>query len=171
MVHQRNPKMKKCKNCDNIVKNEKHNYCSRSCSTSVNNRKRTKKKYYCKKCNKLLANSYKDLEKDGRKTVCDDCNPNKIDWSKITLEKLKSTRTLNCYHTRLRSHSRNVYLLSDKPKHCINCNYTNYYEVCHIKNIKDFDKSTPVSIVNHIDNLVALCPNCHWDFDNGYLTF
>jgi hypothetical protein len=25
--------------------------------------------------------------------------------------------------------------------------------------------------VNSLDNLVGLCPNCHWEFDHGLLQF
>jgi len=39
--------------------------------------------------------------------------------------------------------------------------------VCHIKAVSDFDENTPIVIINSIDNLMALCPNCHWEFDNN----
>ena len=47
--------------------------------------------------------------------------------------------------------------------------YDKHYEVCHIKAVSDFSEDTPITVINHIDNLVALCPNHHWEFDNGLL--
>jgi len=29
-----------------------------------------------------------------------------------------------------------------------------------------FDENTPISVVNDIENLVALCKNHHYEFDN-----
>lgn len=53
---------------------------------------------------------------------------------------------------------------------CVNCDYFKHAEVCHIKSIQDFVKDTPISVINSLENLVALCPNCHWEFDHGLLS-
>lgn len=42
-------------------------------------------------------------------------------------------------------------------------------EICHIKPISEFSDDTLIAIINHPDNIVILCPNCHWEFDNGLL--
>lgn len=55
-------------------------------------------------------------------------------------------------------------------KSCINCGYSKHIEVCHKKPISSFNETSMVSEVNHIDNLIPLCPNCHWEFDKGDLT-
>lgn len=47
--------------------------------------------------------------------------------------------------------------------------YTNYCEVCHIKPVNGFSDESLVSEINDINNLVALCPNHHWEFDHGLL--
>ncbi len=49
---------------------------------------------------------------------------------------------------------------------CAKCGYDKHVEVCHIKPISSFDKSTPLGIVNGKENLMLLCPNCHWEHDN-----
>ena len=84
---------------------------------------------------------------------------------------LQDLSMLSCYvkQSRIRDNSRNKYLASDKPKECLMCGYNKHFHVCHIKAVKDFDLSTLISEVNHIDNLIALCPTHHWEFDNGYL--
>jgi len=51
-------------------------------------------------------------------------------------------------------------------KKCENCGYNKHVEIAHKKAISTFDKSTLLSEINHPSNLIALCPNCHWEFDN-----
>lgn len=69
----------------------------------------------------------------------------------------------------IQKHARCTFQKSDKQKSCVVCGYLNHYEVCHIIAVKDFDKNKTLIELNHIDNLVALCPNHHWEFDNGKL--
>jgi hypothetical protein len=40
-------------------------------------------------------------------------------------------------------------------------------EICHIKEIKDFDLMDRLEDINHMTNLVALCRNCHWKMDKN----
>lgn len=32
-----------------------------------------------------------------------------------------------------------------------------------------FDENTPIFEINSITNLIVLCPNHHWEYDNGIL--
>lgn len=70
----------------------------------------------------------------------------------------------------LRTLARKKYLESDKPKFCVICGYNFHFDVCHIKDIQSFNSSVTVAEINHIDNLIALCKNHHYEFDKGYLT-
>ena len=54
-------------------------------------------------------------------------------------------------------------------KCCAKCGYDKHFEVCHIKAISEFPPETLLTTVNHIDNLVPLCPTHHWEFDNGLI--
>ncbi|MFW9927963.1 MAG: HNH endonuclease [Candidatus Thorarchaeota archaeon] len=38
-----------------------------------------------------------------------------------------------------------------------------------MRSVADFDDSESVKDCNAPTNLVGLCPNCHWEFDNGLL--
>ena len=71
----------------------------------------------------------------------------------------------------IRQHAKRVLNASQIPKECFCCKYNKHVECCHKKAISSFNPDTLISIVNHIDNLVWLCPNCHWEFDNGILSF
>ncbi|MFN8530060.1 MAG: HNH endonuclease [Anaerolineae bacterium] len=70
----------------------------------------------------------------------------------------------------LRALARSAYEQSGAPRVCKNCGYAKHVEICHIKAISSFPPETLVEVVNDAANLVALCPNCHWEFDHGMLT-
>lgn len=69
----------------------------------------------------------------------------------------------------IRAQARALYKQHQLPRKCFHCGYDKHIEICHIKPIKDFDKSTPISEVNKITNIIGLCPNCHWEFDNNLI--
>lgn len=62
---------------------------------------------------------------------------------------------------RLDARTRNKY-----AKKCEKCGYDKHVEVCHIKPIHSFDLETSLEVINDKNNLIILCPNCHWEFDN-----
>ena len=157
--------MNKCKNpeCANLTDNPR--FCSRSCAAIVNNKKfpkRIRQKYFCKICG---------VELPPRRTLCDEHNPQKIDWSKITLADVmyshESGYGASNRYTRIRDNAQVVYRNSGRPNQCERCSYKYHYHVCHIKPIHMFDPGSPISDINNLDNLMALCPNCHWELDNG----
>lgn len=49
------------------------------------------------------------------------------------------------------------------------CGYSNYFEIHHIKPIEEFKLTTKIVEVNSLNNLIALCPNHHWEADNDIL--
>lgn len=154
----------KCRHCGKTTTNPA--FCSRSCANSYNNRQFPKKR----KTHKLRCCKHCSTAVIGRRTTCDTCNPSYVDWSRLTLSELRA-KALYQHSARVRQIARNVYRRSNKPKQCIVCGYDKHYEVCHTRPIQDFPDNTPIAQVNDIDNLVALCPNHHWELDNGLLTF
>jgi heterodisulfide reductase subunit B len=65
----------------------------------------------------------------------------------------------------VRSRARAVF--KDHPQICQTCGYDKHVEICHKKAIKDFPHTALVSEINSPDNLLMLCPNCHWEFDHS----
>jgi hypothetical protein len=148
-----------CLNCGADTLNPK--FCSKSCAAQYNNKqfpKREKQKLFCENCG---------AEAPPRRRFCDKCTPkNGADWNARTLS---FVRSMLDYHARIRQLARKAYSSSGRPRQCINCGHTKHLEICHVKPIQDFPDDTPISTINSLDNLVALCPNCHWEFDNGLL--
>ncbi len=153
--------MNRCLNCGKTTTNPK--YCSRSCAAQSTNRiypKRKKRKYRCEKCG---------IQVPSRRKYCNVCNPNIIDWQQVSLGDLQSKRKYQV-NSRIRELARRKYLASGKPTRCSVCGYDKHIEVCHIKPIYSFPPTAKIDEINSLDNLIALCPNCHWEFDNGLLS-
>lgn len=138
-------------------------FCSKSCAAKCNNRlypKRERRK--CRKCLILLP-------RNTRQTLCDKCNPNIIDWTKITYAEMAGRRKYQ-KNSAIRNLARRNYMKSSEPKHCHICKYSLHFEVCHIKPIKDFNNNITVAEINDLSNLIALCKNHHWELDNKLIS-
>jgi hypothetical protein len=66
----------------------------------------------------------------------------------------------------LRDRARKIYSDSGKPKRCIKCGYNKHYHVAHIQGLAICSDETYISIINSIDNLIALCNRCYWELDH-----
>lgn len=148
------------------IKKSPNHYCSRTCSVSCSNKskpKRQKKQNVCN-CGAQIT------QYTSRRKYCDLClmarkqipnSPN------ITLRDALTNDTQR--FAKVRGYARTVFFRT-KPKQCQVCGYDRHVEVAHIQDLASFDLDTPLSIVNHIDNLAGLCPNHHWEFDARILS-
>ena len=158
-----------CFNCNKefTPKNKPANlnkpFCSRSCAATHNNLVAQKrfKQGKCKSCEEPVGSGY---------TYCKKCfTYNTGAWQHKTIKQIKAEYPRIQAHAKIRGYSYTVYKSSNKPKYCCNCGYDKHYEVCHIKAIKDFSDESTLGEVHHIDNLIALCRNCHWEYDHNLL--
>ena len=153
-----------CLNCNTFTKNNK--FCSRSCSASYNNKISPKRKLK-KKCTEC------DLQvKSYRHSKCEH------HWALSKETKYKS-KTIGEYrnlksvlgkhpswtnsHVRLFAKSWNKHL-TKLP--CAHCGYDKHVELAHIKPVSEFEDNALLSEINSENNIIPLCPNCHWEFDN-----
>ncbi len=160
----------KCQNpiCNNDPKNTK--FCSRSCAAVYNNKLFHKRQPEgkCKTCDKPVITTRVFCSANCRRihqsNVYTDTYINK------TLAELSREINDQNKYVKVRTNARMIYQHSGRSQSCFFCQYNRHVEICHIKPISEFSPDTTISIVNHIDNLVALCPNCHWEFDHGLIT-
>lgn len=158
----------KCENCNKEITRKRSQFrsknnimfCSRKCSSIYNNNISNKigLKNNCKDCGCEIAKSYK---------LCKNCKNKKQILKEsqiITLKDLIYNRNDANKYNKIRGYARS--LSRKQEQKCLICNYNQHVEVCHIKAISDFDLETPISIINSNENLVLLCPNCHWEFDH-----
>ena len=125
---------------------------------------KTPKEYFCQKCGKLIQKGYT------QRKLCLKCYPRTNNTQKTLKELKKKYPQLTDYHSVIRAKARRAFEQSDVPKKCCQCGYDKHIQVCHKKPVSAFPMNTKLSTVNSIHNLVALCPNHHWELDNGLLT-
>lgn len=153
--------IRNCEYCGKPTDNPK--FCSINCAANYNLihfPPKKKRKRFCKHCGNEIK---------GRKISCTRCNKNVVDWDTVTLSTITGRASYQIA-ANIRRRARYRYRNSSRPKYCINCGYKKHYEVCHIQAIMDFPPETSVAEINSLENLVALCRNCHWELDNGLLS-
>lgn len=140
-------------------------FCTMSCAAIYNNKKYPKKKITrkCKRCNNLVMNFKSSLcvrhYKESR-----DINTRTLGYY---LEKRKDSHRASAYAD-IRGIARSEYKsLLKRP--CASCGYDKHVELCHKKPISQFSPSATVGEINAPENVVQLCRNCHWEFDNDIL--
>ena len=69
----------------------------------------------------------------------------------------------------IQNSARKIFFKNCLDPKCIVCGYTNHVEVAHIKAVSNFSEDSLISEINDISNLIGLCPNHHWEYDNGLL--
>ena len=153
-----------CLNCNKETNNPK--FCSRSCSATYTNKHYPKKK---------------------TKKICTWCTESVISWrhshchkhlleykegkySALTIGEYRNKQSVkgkhpSWIHAHVRQFARSwLKELVNQP--CRHCGYDKHIELAHIKNVASFPDSALLREVNSIDNVLPLCPNCHWEFDN-----
>lgn len=179
--------MNNCKGCGTPVKNK---YCSVSCQNTVRSRN-FKEVYYlnpklCLTC--LLAIPFEQRRNNFCNHSCAAATtnknriklsdhkiyvkPKKHTVSKLTIKTLNKTKIFELSknwqsaRSTIRKDACRVYKQSGKEYKCNVCGYSNHVEIAHIKAVSEFDNESTLLEINDINNLVALCPNHHWEFDN-----
>lgn len=150
--------MNKCIHCKGPTSNPK--YCSRSCAASANNR-RSPRRVKSKVCN---FDGCLELIFSSRKF----CAEHRYGTPKFTtIGELRQAAQYqaNAYARQLaRKWARKNLDLSS----CTVCDYSLHVEVAHISPLSQFPDHTPIE-ETYVNNLIVLCPNHHWEYDNGYL--
>lgn len=150
------------------IKKHPESFCSTSCATTWTNREFPKrfKTGKCKECGDTINNS---------RVYCFNCWSQKDQSKKGALfeKTLADVRALGLkrFHSAMRQVARQIFSSKNNLSEvcCTNCGYSKHTEICHIRAIKDFPNTTTVREVTDYNNLIALCPNCHWELDNGIL--
>lgn len=153
-----------CLHCNTETKNPK--YCSKSCSAIMSNTSHPKRvtKKRCIDCGGSVANY--------RKSRCDEhteiYRENKYKNLTIGQYRLKPSvvdKHPSWVHSHVRLFARS-WLKHLTKQQCRHCGYNKHIELAHIKGVSSFEDSALLSEINSEDNVLPLCPNCHWEFDN-----
>ena len=155
-----------------LIKKSKRHFCSRKCGCLNATKLRWKNHtllYNSCKCSK--CGNYRHYK--CKSTLCQRCYSENIteknkNFTMGDIKKKHQKRKNSWYSAEIRNYARiwNSHL-NNTP--CQKCGYYNHTEFCHIKPISQYDNETKLKIINDDSNLLILCPNHHWEFDNGFL--
>lgn len=171
-----------CLNCKVTTMNPK--FCSTTCAASYNNTlspKRKPKVRNCTICNKEFA-----IAKRRRCQECQDAGRFRISQSFHRQKKIQYDQnfykllTIADYKNRPSNKNRHPLWAHNairgfcrswnknmQSMPCKRCGYSLHVELAHIKPMADFPETATLGEVNAPENIIPLCPNCHWEFDNG----
>jgi len=165
------PKRKTTKFCRvDDCKNTRSSWKSTLCSEHMylkgirlkpftNNKRRERKQHYCEVCEKRIGY---------RQKYCDE---HRIALKYNTLKDVRNSLAVKDKHPSwaaayIRTNNRTVNKeLLNLP--CARCGYDKHVELCHIKPLAAFTEDALVTEINHRDNVIQLCRNCHWEMDHA----
>ena len=53
---------------------------------------------------------------------------------------------------------------------CQVCGYTKHIDAAHKRSVSSFPDEATLLEINSPDNLIGLCPNCHWEYDHDLIS-
>ncbi|MCO6501383.1 MAG: HNH endonuclease [Vicingus serpentipes] len=163
-----------CIHCNKIIvvkdnekaaETRKRKFCSRSCANTHNNLKiksSSENRRICPLCGK---------KKNTYSTLCIKCfNKSKEIITSLTKGELfDKYRNWQSARSTIQSNARKVLIESGREMKCVECEYSLHVDCCHIKDVSEFSSDSLISEINDTNNLVWLCKNHHWEFDNELL--
>lgn len=153
-----------CLNCGKPTDNPK--FCSRSCSAIFTNKASPKRprEGRCFSCGIPLQTRYKR---------CQSCHAKHRSMKNKTIGDYRKLRGLQGEHPSwVHAHIRGMARIQHKnliTEPCAVCGYSKHVEIAHIKPLSSFSDDTSIEVVNARNNVIQLCRNCHWEFDNGLI--
>lgn len=144
-------------------------FCNNSCASRYNNPRRAKQRtpLHCQDCGDVLPEG-------SSAKYCSHCRPKHKRKSTIPTrtkgELFASRKNWGSARSEIGIFAMKVYKEAGKPLICAICGYSNTVEICHIIPVAQFADEATIGEINALDNLVALCPNHHWEFDAGLIT-
>ena len=141
-----------------IANSSLHNFCTVKCQNkqwSIDNGRT------CPGCGYVKSRSAR------ANTLCKSCKTNEL--KKISkgeyLAQVSGRSGQQNMHSALRGLGRtwNKQILLEP---CAHCGYNKHVQLAHKRPVSDFPDTALLEEINSPDNVIALCPNCHWEFDH-----
>lgn len=139
-------------------------FCDSRCAAKTNGRIFVKRERlrHCKHCKSSNV-------EEGRR-ICRECRDSGLTDTLLTLMNRPWMQgkhpSWRFTEVRRLTRIRNKY----RQKICQNCAYSKHIEYAHIKPLSSFPLDTVIGDITSPENVFVLCPNCHWEFDNGELS-
>ena len=158
-----------------IIEVRKKSFCDRSCAAKYNNRAHPKREPTGKKQTLFITKEPKKVRcecgevfliKGRPKKLCPECRGLDRVGRLLKGELFQRRKNWQSARSAIQKHARATYIRSGKPLFCKMCGYSKHIEVAHIVPVSFFADGAKVCEINHPDNLMALCPNHHWEHDH-----
>ena len=81
-------------------------------------------------------------------------------------ELLLNRSSYQSYRSAIRKDADKTFKKEDGNCACCICGYNKHVQIAHIKPVSSFKETDLIGEINNIKNLVPLCPNHHWEYDN-----
>jgi len=150
-------------------------FCGRSCAVTYNNGKKAKRKRKPRFCIVCSTNIEYQMPLGSSRKYCKECSEKQIlKRSEVFQKRVKGElfaeyKNWQSARSSIQQHARKTLRKINPDFKCTVCGYDVHAEVCHIKDVSSFEDTALISEINNPENLVALCPNHHYEFDNGIL--
>lgn len=156
----------------------KKKFCDNSCAASHNNvgvirnPKRPIESRECLGCERVFTPRQKGTRGHNQRYCsvrCAKSDTNVICVLAMTKAALFANRSWQSARSTIQKHARRLFLQSTDRHACDVCGYDKHFDVAHRRSVSDFPDDTTIAEINAITNLRPLCPNHHWEYDNGLL--
>jgi len=147
-------------------------FCNHVCAAKYNNSFRNGVKYRGRANSKAIICPECGGKKSTRSNMCKNCAIRDRLFGnlyKTTKGKLFGQRGYFRARALIQTHSLKMWRILDGGAECKICGYSKHIHVCHKKSVSSFSDESTILEINDIDNLIALCPNHHYEYDNGLL--
>lgn len=155
-------------------------FCSRSCSNSYHNRTSPKRQAQPKNCSwdgcqELIYRPAARCDKHKGLRSSTAAKTTGLYMSQNHHQSLREAKEISGLSgdefAKFLRHQARVWARTNLPHtECSHCGYNKTTVLAHIKALKDFSDSDSIQST-YKNNLARLCPNCHWEFDNGLIRY
>jgi 5-methylcytosine-specific restriction endonuclease McrA len=120
---------------------------------------------------KVLSQNVKDAIEDRCLTLNLNLNIHRVNdiLTKTKGELFRLRKNWQSARSAIQKSARKIYFSEQEIKECLICGYGNHVEISHIIPVSSFNDDVLIYEINNINNLMALCPNHHWEYDNEIL--
>lgn len=144
-------------------------FCGHSCAARYSNQRRGRcassaADRHCKQCGKATSEGARACR------ACDIARRQALKATTKKAELFARRRAWPNARAAITSHARAQYAASGRPRRCEVWGYERHVNVAHRKPVSAFRAEATLAEINRIGNLVALCPNHHWELDHGLLS-
>lgn len=145
-------------------------FCSKTCANTRIHKEETKEKIsksLIKSPDKICTICNKKMSKSAKGNLCKECL-NNIQINRNKGELFKTRKNWQSARTTIRENANFIFFKVNKKEYkCEKCGYIKHIDVAHKKSVSSFEDTATVKEINDIGNLIGLCPNCHWEYDNN----